>query len=88
MTMRQFKLVEFMNPYFCHFLVCDLANCELPEVPHCEDGQSVVLKNPGECQPIHDCGMTFTMLLQTNTKSERKRARLHRHDLFTFFFPH
>lgn len=40
-------------------LVCDLVNCDLPEVPRCEDGQIVVLKNPGECQPIHECGMTF-----------------------------
>lgn len=41
------------------FLVCDLVNCALPEGPRCEDGQTVVLKNPGECQPIHECGMLF-----------------------------
>ena len=42
------------------FSVCDLMNCNLPEVPRCEDGQTVVLKNPGECQPIHECGRQFT----------------------------
>ncbi|XP_068596007.1 von Willebrand factor [Brachionichthys hirsutus] len=35
--------------------VCDLVSCDLPEVPHCEDGQTVVLKNPGECRAIHEC---------------------------------
>ncbi|XP_068168133.1 von Willebrand factor [Antennarius striatus] len=35
--------------------VCDLVSCDLPEVPQCADGQTVVLKNPGECQPIHEC---------------------------------
>uniref|UniRef100_A0A8C7N5N4 von Willebrand factor n=1 Tax=Oncorhynchus kisutch TaxID=8019 RepID=A0A8C7N5N4_ONCKI len=29
--------------------------CQLPEVPRCEDGLTVVLTNPGECQPIHHC---------------------------------
>lgn len=44
----------------CDFSVCDVVNCALPEAPRCQDGQTVVLKNPGECQPIHECGMTFT----------------------------
>uniref|UniRef100_A0A8C8MEA0 von Willebrand factor n=1 Tax=Oncorhynchus tshawytscha TaxID=74940 RepID=A0A8C8MEA0_ONCTS len=35
--------------------VCDLVSCQLPEVPRCEDGLTVVLTNPGECQPIHHC---------------------------------
>lgn len=43
----------------CHFPVCDLVSCYLPEVPRCEDGQTVVLKNPGECQPIHECGKSL-----------------------------
>lgn len=58
---RPFNLAEFSNQYLCDFLVCDMVNCDLPEVPPCEDGQTVVLKNPGECQPIHECGMTFKM---------------------------
>lgn len=41
--------------------MCDLVNCDRPEVPHCEDGQTVILKNPGECQPVHECGTTFKM---------------------------
>lgn len=44
---------------FYDFLVCDLVNCALPEGPRCEDGQTIVLRNPGECQPIHECGMLF-----------------------------
>ncbi|KAM6960602.1 von Willebrand factor [Aplochiton taeniatus] len=35
--------------------VCDLVSCELPDMPRCEDGQSVVLTNPGECKPLHQC---------------------------------
>lgn len=58
---RPFNLADFIHRYLCDFVVCDLVNCELPEVPHCEDGQTVVLKNPGECQPIHECGRTFQM---------------------------
>lgn len=52
---------HIFNQYFCDFLVCDRVNCDLPEVPHCDDGQAVVLKNPGECQPIHECGMACKM---------------------------
>ena len=39
------------------FSVCDREKCDPPEVPRCEDGQTVVLMNPGECQPMHQCGM-------------------------------
>uniref|UniRef100_A0A3B3BI39 VWFC domain-containing protein n=1 Tax=Oryzias melastigma TaxID=30732 RepID=A0A3B3BI39_ORYME len=35
--------------------VCDLVKCALPEVPQCVDGQTLLLKNPGDCQPIHEC---------------------------------
>ncbi|KAL0968924.1 hypothetical protein UPYG_G00273790, partial [Umbra pygmaea] len=35
--------------------VCDLVSCESPEIPHCEDGLTLVLTNPGECQSIHQC---------------------------------
>lgn len=52
---------HIFNQYLCDFLVCDPVNCDLPEVPHCEDGQTAVLKNPGECQPVHECGMAFKM---------------------------
>lgn len=46
--------------------VCDLVSCDLPEVPHCENGQTVVLKNPGECQPIHECGrLMISLILHT-----------------------
>lgn len=45
------------------FSVCDLVSCDLPDVPRCEDGQVVVLKNPGECRPIHECGMTYAQSL-------------------------
>lgn len=57
---RQIRFYSSNNTIsFYDLLVCDLVSCDLPEVPRCEDGQTVVLKNPGECQPIHECGMTF-----------------------------
>ncbi|MEQ2192029.1 hypothetical protein XENOCAPTIV_006072, partial [Xenoophorus captivus] len=34
---------------------CNLVGCDMPDVPRCEDGETVVLKNPGECQPVHEC---------------------------------
>lgn len=73
-----FKLSEFIRQYLCEFVVCDLVNCELPEVPHCEDGQMVVLKNPGECQPIHECGMTFdvfSVIFKRHRLTWRESAR-------------
>ncbi|XP_060109795.1 von Willebrand factor [Heteronotia binoei] len=35
--------------------VCDLITCELPPVPHCEDGLQLVLTNVGECRPDYAC---------------------------------
>lgn len=29
-------------------------------MPRCEDGEILVLKNPGECQAIHECGRAQT----------------------------
>lgn len=31
-------------------------------MPQCEDGRTLVLKNPGECQPIHECGRSFELV--------------------------
>ncbi|MGH0135907.1 UNVERIFIED_CONTAM: hypothetical protein FKN15_060350 [Acipenser sinensis] len=35
--------------------VCDLVSCDLPLVPTCADGMSVVLTNPGECKSVYEC---------------------------------
>uniref|UniRef100_A0A8C6E4J9 von Willebrand factor n=1 Tax=Moschus moschiferus TaxID=68415 RepID=A0A8C6E4J9_MOSMO len=35
--------------------VCDLVSCDLPPVPHCEDGLQPMLSNPGECRPNFTC---------------------------------
>ncbi|XP_041111290.1 von Willebrand factor-like [Polyodon spathula] len=35
--------------------VCDLVSCDLPPLPTCADGMSVVLTNPGECKPVYEC---------------------------------
>ncbi|KAG8579776.1 hypothetical protein GDO81_011049 [Engystomops pustulosus] len=35
--------------------VCDINSCEIPPVPHCENGMEVVLTNPGECRPVYEC---------------------------------
>ncbi|XP_043943406.1 von Willebrand factor [Protopterus annectens] len=35
--------------------LCDLASCHLPPIPHCEDGLSPVLLNPGECKSTYGC---------------------------------
>nr|XP_023655901.1 von Willebrand factor [Paramormyrops kingsleyae] len=51
-VLREKKESHCCPEYEC---VCDLVTCDLPQVPHCEDGLSVVLSNPGECRPIYDC---------------------------------
>uniref|UniRef100_A0A8C7KH73 von Willebrand factor n=1 Tax=Oncorhynchus kisutch TaxID=8019 RepID=A0A8C7KH73_ONCKI len=43
---------ECVSPDACNQCI---DHCQLPEVPRCEDGLTVVLTNPGECQPIHHC---------------------------------
>ncbi|KAM4037233.1 von Willebrand factor [Anomaloglossus baeobatrachus] len=35
--------------------VCDESSCEIPPVPHCENGMELVLTNPGECKPVYEC---------------------------------
>ncbi|MGH0133630.1 UNVERIFIED_CONTAM: hypothetical protein FKN15_075999 [Acipenser sinensis] len=35
--------------------LCDLVSCDLPLVPTCADGMSVVLTNPGECKSVYEC---------------------------------
>ncbi|CAI9610428.1 unnamed protein product [Staurois parvus] len=35
--------------------VCDNSTCNLPPIPHCEDGMVPVLTNAGECMPIYKC---------------------------------
>lgn len=61
----------------CDFPACDLVTCDLPEVPRCEDGQAAVLKNPGECQPIHECGMPLTDSLWCSSTQTWNRARIY-----------
>ncbi|KAJ8002410.1 hypothetical protein DPEC_G00158600 [Dallia pectoralis] len=51
-VLREKKESKCCPEYEC---VCDLVTCELPEIPHCEDGLTVVLTNPGQCQPIYQC---------------------------------
>ncbi|XP_007935278.1 von Willebrand factor [Orycteropus afer afer] len=46
------------NPNQCcpeYECVCDLVSCDLPPVPHCEDGLQATLTNPGECRPNFTC---------------------------------
>ncbi|XP_051818879.1 von Willebrand factor [Antechinus flavipes] len=46
------------NPDQCcpeYECVCDPGSCDLPPVPHCEDGLQLVLTNPGECRPNYIC---------------------------------
>lgn len=64
-------------------------NCDPPEVPYCEDGQTVVLKNPGDCQPIHECGMTsnWLSLLYLSCLHAEKQREYTDVVSFTFFFP-
>ncbi|KAG9491060.1 hypothetical protein GDO78_006427 [Eleutherodactylus coqui] len=35
--------------------VCDKSSCEIPPVPHCENGMDLVLTNPGSCKPVYEC---------------------------------
>ncbi|XP_028306519.1 von Willebrand factor isoform X2 [Gouania willdenowi] len=51
-TLKEKRESKCCPDYEC---VCDLLSCDLPDVPHCKDGQIVVLTNPGECQPVHEC---------------------------------
>lgn len=84
-------LAWFIHQCVCDFVVCDLVNCDLPEVPSCEDGQTAVLKNPGECQPIHECGKTFKMIylayygsLHTHRTVEATKMRALSHPSFPY----
>ncbi|XP_075066326.1 von Willebrand factor [Mixophyes fleayi] len=35
--------------------VCDTSACEIPPVPHCENGLEPILTNPRECKPNYEC---------------------------------
>ncbi|XP_064199356.1 von Willebrand factor isoform X1 [Anguilla rostrata] len=51
-VLREKRESQCCPEYEC---VCDLVNCDLPEIPHCVDGLTVTLSNPGQCKPIHEC---------------------------------
>ncbi|XP_063784571.1 von Willebrand factor isoform X2 [Pseudophryne corroboree] len=35
--------------------VCDTSTCEIPPVPHCDNGLEPVLTNPRDCRPNYEC---------------------------------
>ncbi|KAG7456027.1 hypothetical protein MATL_G00247310 [Megalops atlanticus] len=51
-VLREKRESQCCPEYEC---VCDLVTCNLPDIPHCEDGLTVVLTNPGECRPVYEC---------------------------------
>lgn len=82
----KFSLARFINQH-SDLLECDLVNCDPPDVPHCEDGETAVLKNPGECQPIHECGMTSLWYLCCVHAEKHGGWRLRRCEVLYILFP-